>query len=136
MVESFNSQFADSETQYDVNNVPEIAWYDSQKLRMARDLLADPQHWTKRWSARDAVGKEVSATSSEATCFCSLGVLELFGVRSSYWLYRAMDKLGYDGLITIFNDRASTTHDDVMRVFNTAVALAEDADLSRRNAAH
>lgn len=128
--------YVTSNTQYDIAGHPEFAWYDAERLQTARDILADPRRWTRRWPARDINGHEVSALSDSAVCWDSLGALQVARVTSTYWIYAAMKVLGYTGLLSQFNDAPTTSHETILRVFDTAVRLAEDADLARRSAMH
>lgn len=109
----------------------------SQILRKARELISDPERWTKGAFARNAQGASVSYRHDAATCFCSVGAVERAAFKDGVddnqpisvalrALYRG--KLYAIPSIAAFNDRDDTTHGDVLAMFDRAIALAEDEE--------
>lgn len=45
------------------------------RLSEARELIADPRHWTSRAAARDAAGLPTFPVSDDAVCWCAMGAL-------------------------------------------------------------
>jgi hypothetical protein len=99
-------------------------------LTAARALLADPKDWTAETSGRTADGKpDRSEDLSGAVCFCSLGALWRISGRCG--LTPAEDILTgivrtttpFDNIVS-FNDDPATTHADILRVFDAAIARA------------
>lgn len=92
-----------------------------------KELLADPNKWTKGSSARDSVGIPVHIDSDRATCFCMRGALVKVCGEDENRYSRDYDKLMATILedtcvrsITYFNDHPSTTHQDILRVLEKA----------------
>jgi hypothetical protein len=99
----------------------------SEVLRAARSLIADEKNW----------GKNATIDYySEHTRYCMLGALQS-GASSlesnadsllaagHRFLSRALAGKAY---VTQFNDAPSTTHSDVLAVFDKAIELAEQAE--------
>lgn len=104
-------------------------------LTKAKKLIDKPEKWTKKAGSRDAGGVSVDVSSNQSVCFCSLGALikaqpfepVLFGAAKDL-LDSSCPKffLGdTPGWILAYNDAAETTHEDVMKVFDKAIAKAE-----------
>jgi hypothetical protein len=45
-------------------------------LVRARELIADPEHWTQDEYATDNTGRAVSPFDTDAYCFCTLGAID------------------------------------------------------------
>lgn len=114
----------------------------STVLRAARDLISVPERWTK-WGYGFLVKPEIeedavnmpSAKLSEATCFCALGAVGavLGNERGARAHGQATDMLapalpGGRYAVALYNDEASTTHADVLRMFNRAIKKAEERE--------
>jgi hypothetical protein len=102
-------------------------------LTAARALISHPAHWIKKSSGTKANGKpDNSAGFSEAVCFCALGAVWRAGddCRSSCAetilgeIVRATTP--FSNIVSL-NDDPSTTHADVLRVFDAAIAAATGA---------
>lgn len=105
-------------------------------LRAARELIAVPAHWTKGVAAMNADGYEVDALCVDATCFCTVGALnratrtQEAAAERAYDLYKAARErlvnkaLRGSGLVD-FNDHPGTTHEDVLAMFDAAIAELE-----------
>lgn len=59
-----------------------------ETLRKAREIIADPAHWTKGYFAKDAEGRDVEPLALCATCFCSAGAILKAQGRTTYQLER------------------------------------------------
>jgi hypothetical protein len=120
-------------------------------LERARAKLAKPTAWTKDFMAKTALRSEVSFTHSKATQFCMLGALyraayeidhnAVNGIRANFHpavleaerrLARSIDDKplppgwdAADGRISYFNDHEATTHEDVLRVYDEAIATTK-----------
>lgn len=101
-------------------------------LTCARELIADPKHWTKDTLARNSAGLVVDVNSPDACQYCSMGAIikcapstDMRGVD-----YTAMDALSRVVVVPVpaFNDRDATTHDDVLAAFDKAIAAEKKKD--------
>jgi len=95
-------------------------------LEKARELISDPARWTKGAVARDLNGEPIEEFSSDAVCFCSIGVvssvancLGLFN-STTHLLDRCAGKRGYPNILS-FNDAPTTTHEDIVSLFQEAI---------------
>ncbi|QWK78628.1 DUF6197 family protein [Ochrobactrum sp. BTU1] len=101
-------------------------------LRAARDLISVPDRWTK-WGygfevkplTEEQAGETPWVTEPEATCFCALGaVRKVTGRADDYQpAVRLLEAGAFD--VAEYNDHPSTTHADVLRMFNRAIRRAE-----------
>ena len=48
----------------------EFAFVTLEVLNRAKQLISNPEDWTKSEFARDKVGKSVATWSADAVCFC------------------------------------------------------------------
>lgn len=98
-------------------------------LKAARELIADPNHWTKGSFARDASGQTCSPTSEFAVCWCASGALRKVEGCQLDDLPVAWDYLSTcvpGGSVAAFNDGARL-HAAVLKMYDKAIALAEQA---------
>lgn len=100
-------------------------------LRAARKLIERPEAWTKKEEARDSDGNSVGATSDYATCWCSLGAVErVCGgwnaryVAAELALADVLPKHS-GAVVWEYNDAPTTTHADILALFDRAIAAAE-----------
>jgi hypothetical protein len=101
-------------------------------LKKAKKLIADPQHWTRGASARNAQGRGVIWNNPGAVSFCSIGALHhAAGPVKKDW--RAVDRAflmlkraAETRDIADFNDDPKTTHTDVMVAFDKAIRMAKE----------
>jgi len=97
-------------------------------LIAARALIADPERWTRRVSARAAAEKVCDATDDAAVAWCATGAIERCVSDDTEW-QDALEALRsvlvpttlITGHITAWNDRPSTTHADVLAAFDRAI---------------
>lgn len=95
-----------------------------EELKAARTLLSDPLRWTKSESARDLAGRRVSAGALDAVCWCAEGALQKF---TGWDLMRSVAYsllVGACSRATVwsFNDLPSTSHADVLALYDDAIA--------------
>lgn len=103
----------------------------------AKKLIARPENWTKDCLALDTQGDSVSCLSDHAVCFCSVGAItrsfklgvahhHAFLVQHVVLRDFISDKFGPDNelyySLSIYNDKPSTTHADIMDFFDCAIA--------------
>ena len=105
-------------------------------LRYGAAFIRD-KGYTKGTLARDQHGTAVSAESSQATCYCTLGAVDAARFkRSASWVWvceakhlllRSLPVMSYGTLSPIaeFNDFPDTTVKDVLALYDRAIALAE-----------
>lgn len=104
-------------------------------LTKAREILAKPDSHTKGVFARDVSGRVVGSNSPIACQFCARGALNradtiVGGTTAAYG--KAVDALEkcihieapYKTL-EVFNDRESTTHADILALFDRAIIIKE-----------
>ena len=100
-------------------------------LIAAKNLISDPNHWTKNVGARNERGTHVLSSHPSAVCFCMLGALNAAAHRNRPQFDRMnlrdasvklLQVIPDSPMISMFNDRPSTTHSDVMKVFDDAIA--------------
>lgn len=108
----------------------------SQLLIDAKELIKDPEHWTKGEYARDSEGKKVADSHSEACQWCIVGALwRASGLGPNcYDSYKAslvndgckflIKAVNSEKSLSKWNDSESTTHDDVMKAYNKAIELS------------
>lgn len=107
----------------------------AQNLAKAKARIQDPKHWTQREMARDAEGCYVLPFSTQAACWCSIGSLvaervapmhgSVFDTPEVQFLNKAVKEAGGSN-IAHYNDTKS--HADVMKMFDTAIEIANHAD--------
>jgi hypothetical protein len=112
----------------------------AEGLRRARELISDPTRWTKHTYAKDAYGEFVDSTSGAAVCFCTIGAVHAaFGVEDyedpvpgpcNTALHFLRAAVGADELsaVALYNDSLNTAHIDVLRLYDKAIALAEEEE--------
>ena len=96
-----------------------------QIITDTKQLLSDPERWTKNTSARDVNGNMVAAKDDAARCWCLFGAVRVstdnFGEAISVTNILC-DYLPYGYMfLTNFNDAPETTHGDVIGVLDKAL---------------
>lgn len=98
-------------------------------LRGARELLSEPERWTKDAGARDAKGAPCGWDAEDASCWCLDGALCRLAYRNNAAAYQeagaALRKFvldDYDSYVD-FND--SRTHSEVLALLDRAIAAEE-----------
>jgi len=111
----------------------------SELLRAAKALIDTPEKWTIEALARDKTGLQVAICHSDAVCFCSYGAIHKIGdiKNINYWnnpMYDYVDKaselIGGQSSAATFND--SHTHEEVMKMWDKAIELAEQQEAAVR----
>ena len=103
-------------------------------LLTARNIIADPQRWTKGAMARMPSGHPVHAWHPLAECWCASGALELAAKRQSIKLdsppykqaFHILNGQDSEGMVDRVNDAPATTHADVLHLYETAIAEAKE----------
>ena len=112
-----------------------------EELKAVRELLSDPEHWTRGAFARDAQGGEISPASPEAACWC-IGGAAMYMASEPGWdfiqlldaslpVLRAVgDVIGCTdvGFIGDWQDAPDRTHAEVLDALDRAIAAEEDVD--------
>lgn len=96
-------------------------------LIAARAKIAKPEQWTQGYYAKDAAGIEANPFSTEAACYCVLGVLHASAV-GGFSFSNAVDAIRdqIDCAISTWNDNPSRTHAEVLAVFDRAIEAVEE----------
>ena len=100
-------------------------------LSAAKALIDTPEKWTQGAGARNARGVSVSH-ASDAVCFCSaIACKVVVGEYQFAWpmfetLRQAIPEGSAAYTVVKYNDHPDTTHDDVMDLFDRAIAAAEE----------
>ena len=117
-------------------------------LKKAREIITPKERWAKGFLAKDRNNYPVSPTSFRAICFCAEGAIGkasdlLQGdlgsscsedqiVHAARIQTRATDMLdsevfqAYGMHVSDWNDHSETTHEDVLDMFDRAIARAQD----------
>lgn len=99
-----------------------------EALRGGRERIL--RGWTKGDYARDAAGTNVAADDPTATCWCAVGAVDAAaGDANVAFLAGNVLATGLQGpwarlCVTTFNDAPTTTRDDVVALFDHAIAEA------------
>jgi len=84
-------------------------------MQKARDLLADPDKWTKGSFARTAEGDRVGFSDPEATCWCLMGALNVaIGERVA-----ELKRLTTEDVWPEVNEKADEYFNDVTRILHS-----------------
>jgi hypothetical protein len=95
-----------------------------EQLTAARELIADPEHWTQGAFARDDHELACSSRDPNAQRWCAWGALvhiptslmpDIFLLRAAQDLYQASPQ--------VVNDQLG--HDQVLRMYDRAIKLAK-----------
>lgn len=88
----------------------------------AKDLLADPAHWTKGALAKDKFGVQCWHSAPEAACWCLEGAIrKCYPGQYQRILYSLPEyiQMLFPGQLRApfgFNDNANTNHSDVLKL--------------------
>jgi hypothetical protein len=98
-------------------------------LEEARRLLLE-KGWTQGTFARDRKGDAIEFDSPRAACFCTSGAIMRVGESpdrsAEFYAFRALRKFLGDQTIAEWNDDPRRTREDVLGLFDRAIA-AESA---------
>ena len=102
-------------------------------LKKTRELISDEKRWCKFADARREDGVRVSPISESACCYCLTGamwkvMMEDLMHESEYQHMVATVKkhANWFGHIQKFNDKLSTTHEDVINALDKSIADLEE----------
>ena len=109
-------------------------------LIKARALIANPNHWTQTNFAHDTEGNSVAPSNEKACEWCALGAImniryenangyaiedkaiEMLSLTiSDFDKYENFRGVNNEDIISSFNDDTSTTHEDVISMFDIAI---------------
>lgn len=100
-----------------------------EALRAAREKISSPERWTQGTWARGA-NDRVAKLGNPAVCWCIWGALvptestTMYGVAED--AYEALrDDPAVGGCPIAYNDKATTTHADVLALFDRTIARLE-----------
>lgn len=95
-------------------------------LVAARALIDTPEKWTKGSMGRTASGACVVASHRDACRWCAIGAVIRVDGSVGYRAWDALDAAS-GSAAPMFNDAPSTTHADVMNLFDRAIAACPEA---------
>ena len=96
-------------------------------LVAAKALISKPENWTQEVCARDAFGMPVASNDGAAICWCSIGAInrvEHSGKDYNHAL-TTLESLVPHGSIPSFNDFPDRKHEEILALFDRAIAEAE-----------
>lgn len=98
----------------------------AELLIAAREKIAKPEHWTQKSSARRLDGTQTIANDQQACAWCALGAIWCFEDVHSPAEYFLCKARGWTGWVFVadFNDNSETTHADILKLYDDAIALA------------
>lgn len=101
-------------------------------LKRARKLITNPKKWTQGTYFRDREGNPVYGELKKAHSFCALGAVERV-VAEGVEMCKAsefLDECAPDGKgMVSYNDAKRRTHEQVLQVFDRAIARAQEQNL-------
>lgn len=103
--------------------------HTDKTLRKAKALIDTPAKWTQYAQARRSDDRPCSYNNPDAICFSIYGAIQrVAGIittsKAPCPLLVVARQMGF-GCVAAFNNHPDTTHDDVMTIFDRAIALAE-----------
>ncbi|MGO7308731.1 hypothetical protein ACCS91_33290 [Rhizobium ruizarguesonis] len=102
-------------------------------LTAGRELLSNPDHWTKGVLARDKKGESIGPFDPKASCFCTIGAIhKVVGPQQSElkrqvvgYLIEALDTVHkVSAVVSAFNDHPKTSHEQVLELWDKAIEIA------------
>lgn len=99
-------------------------------MQEARDLIANPEHWTQGVAAKSANGTPVMPSAECATSFCMYGALIRKAVEYSAHLpllVIALRTALHGSFISEYNDAPHRKHEDVLAMMDLTVARLKAA---------
>jgi hypothetical protein len=113
-------------------------------LKTGKAVIANPENWTKFYMATDEYGRMTPLNSPQACKWCMSGALhrafhELGGVDEhgdpkpgTVEIFRDISNtfsvLTGMNFMSVYNDHRTTTHTDVMNIFDRAIAHYEGSE--------
>lgn len=124
-----------------VNATDNIKVETQNLLIAARLLLSDEENWNKGKYALTSNGEHKYGGHPDAVCWCSKGALQAFHEPEPYNNYQDVrdnaqrvlhsminkhqDDWDSTGIVS-FNDNERTTHEDILNLFDAAIASLDD----------
>lgn len=97
-------------------------------LQAARLLLDDESHWCKRASARSCEGEAIHPTDFASVSWCAAGAIRAYVTHWDEVAAHTLDRLDVVCRRPLgtraFNDNRSTTHSQILSVFDQAIVTA------------
>lgn len=93
-------------------------------LKAARAKIANPENWTRGVYARTKDDECTNPNTADACKFCVLGSLHSVTTGMSQFCEVTHELRQYipePKMLSLFNDNESTTHADVLKLFDTAI---------------
>lgn len=102
-------------------------------LTEARRLIEDPSHWTRGAAARTASDMPVRTSDRKAVSFCAVGTLQKVTGDEDYLSLGAQSREAFfvlqaalnDWDVIGWNDAPYRTHEEVLALFDDAIAYAK-----------
>ena len=103
-------------------------------LIKAKGLIDSPEKWCKGGFAVDINNHIVSVKSESAVCWCAGGATRKFTGMHNWQVGEvALSRFKPSGFNSVFgyNDHPDTTHEDIMNLFDKAIAAATNGTTSQ-----
>lgn len=94
-------------------------------LRKAREVIANPEHWTRGAYAKDVNGNEVNFAGKTACKFCAAGAI--FRAHGGNYAIQALtaELPKTSNTVITFNDWSRRKHSEVLALYDRAIATLE-----------
>lgn len=104
-------------------------------LLAARARIEPIERWTQGSSAKDALGHGVRPHSPTAVCWCAYGSLDLETPYGTHAIVAEVLRIFDSAAMELFGEAPHHVNDDlghaaVLRIYDRAIALAEQSDPS------
>ena len=100
----------------------------AEKLRHARELILESEHWEKYVSYRDDHGAPTTE-EADARSYCAMGacIASVKEIKDIYEMEAALVDVLPDGYesVTSYNDDEHTGHEDIVALFDRAIAQVD-----------
>lgn len=108
-----------------------------QILEEIKAVIDTPEKWTQGTQARDKEGNKVALFNSDAVSFCLIGAMVKVKFNTNFpddevgyrhYAYGQAEKLlmAESGGRAWFNDKATTSHEDVIRLIDSCILKAKE----------
>lgn len=115
-------------------------------LTRAREIITPPGNWTRHYVARNKDGEVTFSSSPDACQWCAIGAIEAASgsqiipypprdikveMDSALNTLRSAIPAGFSDprnggpIVSIYNDAKSTSHDDILKLFDRAISAAK-----------
>lgn len=95
-------------------------------LIKAKELISAEENWTKHCIAKDKNGFPCTVNSPDAVAYCASGAIRKVSKPfvSALKAIKYLNKAAYPKTLIALNDSSSTSHEDVMEMFDKAIELS------------